>query len=420
MIDDSSAGRAYDSARAEIARFVGSHRGTAVAWLRAFVALDSEAPGELAAQSLLVDVAESVGLDAELIEADHDGGLAAHPRFVETGMAYEGRPNCVVRIPGRAERAVICNAHIDTVAVGDGWTRNPYGDLDRGRLYGRGACDAKGSLVAALLAATCVKQLGSITSAPIEIHSVVDEEPGGNGTLGLLRALASRPGGSHPRLAVIMEPTRLDLLTGHRGMLWYGLTCVGKQAHGATPLGVNAIEQAADVVQSLRALNERFSTWAQGPYDPPRLNVGMIRGGHEVYTTPGLCTLDVSVRYAPGQREDVADAFLAAMHEALPPEQIEVRFCRHFEAAETPADTPAVTAAFSALRRQRPTARLSTLGGTCDMRHYRMELKAPSVIFGPGDLAVAHTAAEFVDIDEVLVAAQVLADTALSIAVESC
>jgi len=401
-------------AQAEVSRLIEKYRLQTVTWLRELVALDSEAPRERASQELLLEISRSVGLDASLIPADPDGALAFHPNFVKTGMSYEDRPNCIVTIPGGAGPALLCNAHIDTVAVGEGWTRNPYGELDGNRLYGRGTCDTKASLAAALLAALCLHQLADGRSAALEIHSVVDEEPGGNGTLALLRALTGEAV-ERPKLAVIMEPTKLDLLTGHRGMLWYGLTCIGKQAHGSTALGINAIEQAADVVHSLRALNQRFSTWAADAYDPPRLNVGVVHGGHEVYTTPGVCDLEVSVRYAPGQREAVAEAILDAVYSALPAELVEMRFCQDFEASESARGSAEVVTALAALRRRRPNAQVSTLGGTCDMRHYRNEWDIPSVVFGPGDLAVAHAPDEFVDLDDMFVAARVLAELALDL-----
>jgi acetylornithine deacetylase len=405
------------STAARIDQLIERHRGQAVTWLRELVALDSEAPRERAAQHLLAEFANAVGLDARLLAADGDGELGAHPRFVETGMSYDDRPNCVITMANRTGPAIVCNAHIDTVAVGDGWVRNPHGQLEDGRLYGRGTCDSKASLVSALLAATCLDELGDESVTPIEIHSVIDEEPGGNGTLSLLTGLQREAAHRAPRMAVVMEPTRLDLVTGHRGMLWYGLTCVGKQAHGSTALGLNSIEQAADVVQSLRALNESYSTWPGGPYGPPRLNVGIVRGGQEVYTTPGLCTLEVSVRYAPGQRNDVASTFLEAVQSALPADQVEVSFCRDFEASDTDPHSPEVVAALAALRKHRPNSGLSTLAGTCDMRHYRREWNVPSVVFGPGDLAVAHTPAEFVDLDDMFVAARVLAELAVTLAV---
>jgi acetylornithine deacetylase/succinyl-diaminopimelate desuccinylase-like protein len=313
-------------------------------------------------------------------------------------------------MPGAAGRPLVANAHIDTVADGDGWIRNPYGELVGDRLYGLGTCDAKGSLVAALLAATVLLRLGEEPTAPLEIHSVIDEEPGGNGTLALLDHLgAQRP----PRLAVIMEPTRLDLLSGHRGMLWYGLRCVGRQAHGSTGAGINAIERAADVVAALRDLNTELTTWPAGDYDSPRLNVGVISGGHEVYTTPGTCQLELSARYAPGQRERVDDAIRQALHAAVPAGAVETMFHRDFDAAETSVDDPVLAAAATVLREHRPDSRIGRLGGTCDMRHYRNMLGVPSMIFGPGDLVTAHGPGEFVDLPEVQLAAEVLVELAM-------
>jgi acetylornithine deacetylase len=387
-------------------------RGEALDWLQTLVAVDSESPREAAAQEVVAQVARSVGLHAELIAADPAGELEQDERFVTTGMTFSSRPNCVVTLPGAQGRPLVCNAHIDTVAVGDGWTRNPSGEWDGDRFYGLGACDTKASTVASLLAAACLLHLGEPPSSPIELHSVIDEEPGGNGTLAMLRSRAADA--PLPRLAVVMEPSRLDLFTGHRGMLWYGLRCVGVQAHGSTSNGVNAIEKAAGVVLALRSLNEELDRWDLSEYPRPRLNTGVIRGGHEVYTTPGSCRIDVSARYGPDQREAVDAALQAAFVASTLPGEVEQLFCMDFDASETPEDDPTVVAALAALRSHRPQAQVSRLTGTCDMRHYRNMLGVPSVIFGPGDLGVAHAPDEYVDVDEIFVAARVLVDLALT------
>lgn len=402
--------------RRAVIQLIDERRALAVEWLRALIATDSEAPHERAAQVLLAQIAESSGLAARFIASDHDGQLASHPRFVETGASYEDRPNCVITFPGENTAAYVCNAHIDTVAVGDGWRRNPKGEPDGDYFFGRGACDAKGSAVAVLLAMSCMQAAGVGQGRGLELHSVVDEEPGGNGTLGLLRALyQDQPErASQARLAIVLEPTSLDVLVGHRGMLWYGLSCVGRQAHGSGNAGVNAIEQAADVVASLRELNHRFSTETAGAYGQPRLNVGVIRGGQESYTTPGLCDLEFSARYAPGQRDAVSRQITEALASVSTVNSPIIRYCRDFEASQTPSDDPAVVEMLTASRRHRPSTRIATLAGTCDMRHYRNEWGIPTVVFGPGDLNVAHAADEFVDVREILTTAKIIVELVLN------
>jgi acetylornithine deacetylase/succinyl-diaminopimelate desuccinylase-like protein len=152
--------------RREIRRLVRDGERQALEWLRLLVSVDSTAPGERPAQRLLAEIATSAGLRPQLLDADPDSTLAKHPRFVHTGLPYQGRPNCVITLPGATGRPLVANAHIDTVAPGDGWTRNPYGELVGDRLYGLGACDTKGSLVAALLAATVLQHLGEPPPAP--------------------------------------------------------------------------------------------------------------------------------------------------------------------------------------------------------------------------------------------------------------
>lgn len=304
----------------------------------------------------------------------------------------------------------MCNAHIDTVAEGDGWTRDPGGTVVGDRFYGLGSADTKASTVAALLASACVRSMGIEPRMPIELHSVIDEEPGGNGTLSLVREIVAGDL-RRPQLVVVMEPSRLDVLSGHRGMLWHRIECLGVQTHGSGTDGVNAIEIAAEVVLRLRALNQDFSRWSEGTYPAPRVNVGIVAGGHEVYTTPGRATLDVSARYAPGQRDAVEQAVLAAVRGkgTSGPADIRAMLWSDFDAAETDERDPAVASVLAAIQDLRPDAEVSRLMGTCDMRHYARELGVPTVIFGPGDLAVAHAADEYVDLDEVFTAARALA-----------
>lgn len=398
--------------RAQIARLVAARRDEATAWLRRLVATPSVAPGEAAAQQLVAELARAAGLRATLHPCDEQ--LERDPRFIPTGLSYRDRPNVVVEVPGGVGAPLVCNAHVDTVAPGEGWRRPPTGELVGGRLYGLGACDTKASTVAALVAAACLLECDGPTPA-FALHSVVDEEPGGNGTLALLRAL----GDAAPRawLAVVMEPTRLDLTLGHRGMLWYRIDCVGRQAHGATAEGVNAIELAGEVALALRALNERFDAEPAGAYGRPRVNSGIVRGGEEVYTTPGRCRLEVSARYAPGERERVAGALEQAV--AATGVAVELELVGDCDAAETAADDPAVAAARAVLTAHRPDAADARLDGTCDMRHYRHRLGVPSVVFGPGDLRLAHTVEEHVDVDDVLLAAAVLAELAFQAPAEA-
>jgi len=391
-------------ASGQVRQRLEARREQAVEWLLALVGTHSVAPNEENAQRIVADIARSEGLTATTHGCD--ATLCQDPRFIETGLPYDGRSNLVVEVPGAVGQPLVLNAHIDTVVAGEGWMHNPAGELLDGRVYGLGAADTKASMVAGLLAAAVLAELDQPPA--FVLHSVIDEEPSGNGTLALLRSL----GGDAPRpwLVVVGEPTGLDLCPGHRGMLWYQVDCIGRQAHGATGGGINAIELAADVVTALRSVNQAWAAEDPGPYGVPNSNIGIIRGGEEVYTTPGKCQLDISVRYAPGDGPRVRQAAERAMASAA--DGVRIELVGEVDAAETPQNDPALLALREALEQQHPSFKLDYLSGGCDMRHYRNLLGVPAVVFGPGDLGMAHAADEYVEIDQIVTAAAVLVQLA--------
>lgn len=379
-------------------------------WLADLTAAGSVSPEEAPSQSVVARLASDVGLAVRWMPTTD--ALLEDPRFIPTGHSFDGRPNLLIELAGSAARPIVLNAHIDVVDDGVGWTRDPRGTWEGDRFFARGSCDAKGSTVAALMAMTCIAELG-VASAPVQLHSVVDEEPGGNGTLAIVRELQNeRP----PQLAVTMEPTGLDILLGHRGMLWYRIVCVGRQGHGSTGDGINAIVDAAAVVSSLERAHRAFDT---GQPQPPTINVGVIDGGTEAYTTAARCVIELTARYAPGERDTVDAAVRDALAEARVAGEVSIEFCRDFDGAASPASDPTVIATVEAIRQRIPDAQVATLPATCDMRHYRNILGVPSVIFGPGALATAHGPDEYVEWSEVVTAAKAIVELAMRLQSEA-
>lgn len=187
------------------------------------------------------------------------------------------------------------------MAASPGWTRDGAGDERwKPRLRSRRRrCQRlshRGARRGPRAEATRAALLGDFV-----VQSVVDEEPGGNGTL----ALVADGSFAGARLAVVLEPTNLAVLYGHRGTLCWKLVVIGANGHGATGHGTNAIRLAADVVRRLDDLDEGLARTAVAGYEPPRLNVGLIGGGVDVFTIAGSCGIDFSVRYAPGTKAEV-------------------------------------------------------------------------------------------------------------------
>lgn len=378
-------------------------------WLTRLVATPSVAPQEGPAQTAVRRIAIDAGLEATL--AHTPLALATDPRFIPTGHSFEDRPNLLVTSPGTPAAPIVLNAHIDVVEDGIGWTRSPNGTWEGDRFYGRGACDAKGSTVAALMAMTSIADLG-LPAAPLELHSVIDEEPGGNGTLAVVRR--RQQDGQLPQLAIVMEPSDLDVFLGHRGMLWYRIVCSGRQGHGSTGDGVNAIVDAANVVAALDRFAAELAATTRAGSTAPTVNVGTIEGGTESYTTAARCVIELTARYAVGERDLVDGGIRAAVAGAAVSGDVAIEFTRDFDAAATPADDATVDHVLAIVRDRIPTSSAAVMLATCDLRHYRNVLDIPAVVFGPGSLAHAHGPDEFVDWPDVVLAAKAIVDVAVS------
>ena len=185
------------------------------------------------------------GADVHLLpaigKAEH---TARHPRINVVGR-HEGR----VKGP-----AIHLNGHFDVVPAGLGWTRDPFGgEILNGRLYGRGSCDMKAGLAAAVFAAEAIRRAGVTHAAPIEISGTVDEESGGFAGMAWLAEhhWISR---ERTKAVIIPEPFGVDrVCVGHRGVYWFEVVAVGRIAHGSMPyLGVSAIEGMSHLLDLVR------------------------------------------------------------------------------------------------------------------------------------------------------------------------
>ncbi|WP_460061036.1 M20/M25/M40 family metallo-hydrolase [Streptomyces sp. YKOK-I1] len=339
-----------------------------------------------------------------------DGGETAVARYVRHWLGRHGiearlhevlpgRHNVVAVVPGQRPEAVVLVSHLDTVET-DGMTVEPHaGGIRDGRLYGRGACDAKGPLTAFLLA---LAELAAGEPPPrtVVLAGVCDEEHAYRGVLGLLDTLADRTVVG----AVVGEPTGLVPAIAHKGVVRYTVRTTGRAGHSSRPEEtVNAIALMAPVVAHLAA-----TAPAVAPHPllgPATRSVTRIRGGTGPNTIPGVCEADVDRRTLPGEDPDTvwrADrAELAALGaEVDPPFTVD-------PALDTPADAEVVTALCHALDRHgRPAGARGMPFGTDASKLARAGI--PSVVFGPGSVADAHAAAESVDLAEVALAARVV------------
>jgi len=337
-----------------------------------------------------------------------------------------GRDNIIARLEATAPRApvLLWDAHQDTVPA-EGMTIDPFTptELD-GRMYGRGSCDVKGGL-AAMVAALERLAAEPTRRATVVLAATVGEEFGFVGAIALARlwdpgaavagdAAARELVGLRPVAAVVAEPTRLDLVMAHKGSLKWRIRVHGRACHGAFPeRGENALYAAARAAIALERLaGELQARAADHPCGPPTLSLGTLHGGTGVNLVPDLAILELERRLLPEEtaaaaRSEVIDRVAAA----CPGVRIEhdEPFNESFGLADgsaDPAAAPWVTAlaraAASANAGRRTAARYGTNAGVY------AAAGVPSVVFGPGSIAQAHTADEWIELAQVAAAVETL------------
>ena len=227
-----------------------------------------------------------------------------------------GRSNVIARLDSPTDsRTVLLDAHQDTVPV-DGMTIAPFEPVERdGRLYGRGSCDVKGGLAAMLWAFTRLARERPSEMSNVVLSLTCDEEATSLGINHLTESWSDDSRSyqlcpQRPDVAIVAEPTQLDIVVAHRGATRWKLHTQGRACHSSRPNeGINAIYRMAQVVQHL----EEYAAWlpdsrpAHPLCGPATLSVGRIEGGSSVNVVPDFCVIEIDRRVIPGE-----DNFAAA------------------------------------------------------------------------------------------------------------
>ena len=343
---------------------------------------------------------------AEAAIADYVARWSAEARLeVELQPVLPGRPNVLVRLPGRdRSRALLLEAHLDTVEV-EGMTVEPFGgEIRDGRLYGRGACDTKASLAAMLTAIAELKRSGS---SPIDVllAATMDEEFGYRG----VSAVVGR--GERFAAAIVGEPTDLDLVIAHKGSARFRVTTRGRACHSSMPAADNAILRMADVLQFVRREIEPAAAARTHPrVGQATFCVSLISGGTAVNTVPATCTITVDRRTLPGEEPRAVWEEYRRQLEALAPGQITVHEPMLDFALDTDPAEPIVQTLAAAVRAAGLPAEIRGVNyGTDASKLARAGV--PVVVFGPGSIAEAHSAGEYVELSQVDAAVAILIET---------
>jgi acetylornithine deacetylase len=366
------------------------------------------------------------GLGLELITLTPDlDAIRADPDWPGEEMPRTSLPVVIGRARGRAGTAgplIALSGHLDVVPPGDPatWTVDPWGaEVRDGSLYGRGACDMKGGVAAILAAVRALAAAGDLDrlDGQLAVVLVPSEEDGGQGTLAAIRA------GVQPDLAIITEPSNLDVVVAHAGAITFRLTVPGRAAHASQRReGVSALDK---LFLLTKALEEDEGRRNQAETDPLMTVLGLpyptiigIVGGGEWASTV-LDKVIAHGRYGVrlGQTEAEAEAELRACIAAAcaaddflrdHPATVEITGGR-FGSARVPSDhrlPVGLADAAEAVTGRRPALIGEPYGA--DMRLFVNVADSPCVIFGPGDVRVAHSADEHVPLDEVETCARVL------------
>src|SRR5580704_5554522 len=368
------------------------------------------------------------GFDVTYVRAEGTpGDNDKYPRINVVGRREGSRPGPCVHF----------NGHLDVVQTGAGWTVDPFeGVVKDDKLYGRGACDMKGGLAAAVVAVEALIDSGLDLPGAIEISGTGDEESGG---LGGVAWLAERGWFSKPRVdhVIIPEPLNVDrVCIGHRGVWWGEIATEGRQAHGSMPfLGDNAVRHMGAVLEALEretwpglgALETVMPVVPEGARKPT-LNINSIHGGQPDVTdglpapvVPDSCRMVFDRRLLIEEDLDEVKAGMRGLLDGLvqsrPGFRYRLRDLFEVRPVMTEADRPVVRATADAVRRimGRP-AQLICSPGTYDQKHVdRIGRLRDCIAYGPGILDLAHQPDEYVGIDDMIASAKVMALSAYAL-----
>jgi succinyl-diaminopimelate desuccinylase len=347
------------------------------------------------------------------------------------------RWNIVARREGkRAGECVHFNSHTDVVEVGQGWTRDPFGgQLEDGKIFGRGSCDMKGGLAASIIAAEAFIACYPDFGGAIEISGTADEESGGYGGVAYL----AEQGFFDParvQHVIIPEPLNKDrICLGHRGGWWAEIETHGRIAHGCMPfLGDCAVRHMGAVLEAFE--DKLYPAMAARHTDMPvvpegarssTMNINSIHGGQPeqppdydglpAHCVPDSCRITIDRRYLAEENYDQVRGEIQALLDELAQTRSDftysMREINHVIPSMTPRDAPVVTTVAGAIERVMGRAPDYVASpGSYDQKHIdRIGKLKNCIAYGPGILELAHQPDEYVGVDDMIDSALVMAES---------
>ncbi|WP_129690740.1 peptidase [Gottfriedia acidiceleris] len=403
--------------------YISNHKAKTIDLLKQLVMENSVSGNESKAQAIVLEKLRELELDLDVWEPDLKE-MKEHPYFISTRDSFTGSPNIVATLKGTSGgKSMILNGHIDVVPEGNiqQWTYPPYSaTVVDNKLYGRGATDMKGGNVALILAIEAIKRSGITLKGNVYFQSVIEEESGGAGTLATILRGYSADG------VIIPEPTNMKFFIKQQGSMWFRLKVKGKVAHGGTRYeGVSAIEKSVLIIQQIQKLEQLRNERITDPlYDgvpiPIPINIGTIHGGTWPSSVSDLVTLEGRFGVAPNERlEDAKKEFenwignIKNLDDWFVENPVEVEW---FGARWVPGTIEADSELVQTLQqnyletmKQNPVVEAAPWG--TDGGLFTQILNIPMIVFGPGETKVAHYPDEFIDLDQMFLAAEIIACT---------
>ena len=352
---------------------------------------------------------DAPGFEKKVAEYIHNY-LLEHGIQSELHPVVDGRPNVIAKIKGKANgKSLMFNGHTDTVLPYN-MTIDPFAaTVSEGKIYGRGAVDMKGSLASFMMSMVAMKRSGYVPDGDVLFTAVIGEEGKSEGTEYIVKSGITADG------AIVGEPSDYEYAIGHRGLEWFDVTFYGKASHSGRPEnGVNAIEHAMTFISRVKeelypVLREKYDEYMGGSV----MNFGTITGGTEQSTVADKCILRIDRRYIPGEDKDTVMAEYQDIIDKL--KDVDPKFNAKIEVTPesllelyhppliTSFNESIVTSVREGIKDVMGYEPNITRGiGWSDAALLKTYAHIPTVVFGPGDLSLAHTEEEYVEIEDLV------------------
>jgi len=353
--------------------------------------------------------------------------VAEHIHEVITGWGFEAeylrkpepsRPSVAAIYRGTEERPrLVLNGHIDVVPEGDpeGWTVPPFeGVVKEGRIYGRGACDMKGGVAAAMIAAKAIKESGVKLRGNLVLQFAMGEETGEDGTKSLLEE------GFDGDWGIVLEPSDLRVMTAEKGLAWYHFSIKGKPTHASKPeQGINSIDKSAKLIAALREYDREIGKRSHPLCGRDICSVTMIRAGTKENVIPESCWLAIDRRIIPGESIEQVDREIGEIVRRLEKEDPDFKCVwkrvRLYESAEIPAEHEIARVVRKNVKEVTGVyPQPAGIVASTDQRNFINDAGIPAITWGPG-WGKSHEFDEHIEIKKVVDCAKILVLTILDL-----